>query len=321
MSCKLSSVNEKWPGERYLEEKFDGWRAEIVKDADDVQIWTKNGNNYTLEFPDVVQAIRKNVRARQIILDSELTPKNEDFNSMGSRNVKGTVNINEAVVNVPLVINPFDILSLNGHDLTALALKDRKKKLAEEVSDWRGVRVNSPANVEYAQAELKLVEYQLMNYKEARAFTEDIFIEDGEGSVAKNPFSRYMRGKRNSEWIKLKRSETTDVQIVGVTHSTNPEDYAFGALVCSLNGKFFTKVGTGFDIPERDRILNKLRRVSGISGVSFPSDVNKELMFECKPQLAEIRMQQFTKNKQGGKSARHAVFLRFREADKAGAAI
>ena len=132
------------------------------------------------------------------------------------------------------------------------------------------------------------------------------FLKQGfEGAVIKNSYSKYEPGKRSDQWLKIKKGDTVDVNIIGATKSTG--SIPFGALMMEKDGKYFGKVGTGFSDQDRKDILKLLKENQGPLMVTVPPGVESEILITSKPLLAEIKMQEMIK-----KSPRAPVWVRFR---------
>jgi bifunctional non-homologous end joining protein LigD len=101
--------------------KFDGYRIRVVKEAATVRLFTKSGHDWTHRYPWIVEAARK-IKASQFILDGEGVVLDlrsySDFDALVSRKHDDEVQL-----------YAFDILALDGDDLTKLPLGMRKTNL------------------------------------------------------------------------------------------------------------------------------------------------------------------------------------------------
>ena len=99
----------------------------------------------------------------------------------------------------------------------------------------------------------------LVPFHEVEKIEEEFlyYIKQGfEGVVIKNSYSKYEPGRRSDQWLKIKKGDTVDVNIIGATKSTG--SIPFGALLMEKDGKYFGKVGTGFSDQHRVDILKLL---------------------------------------------------------------
>lgn len=277
------------------EPKYDGERAiMIVGDTGDypithktaiakVEIWTRRGNEVSSKFPEVVEAAMAMPAG---VYDGELTAPG-GFTSILRRNTTDQFKIRLLRRTLPATYNVFDVLRLNGNDLRGTTLAARKRAL-EGITLPQGIVVVPCEAV--GDVHVQLGRHLAMGY---------------EGIVLKRLDSTYAPGKRSRDWLKMKMTDTIDVYVVGATVS---HALPFGALVLMKNGKYYGKVGTGFDLPARAAVLKVVQGVAAQSSpVALPADVQREMLLMCAPIPAEIRIQE----EQNG-SPRFPVWVRWR---------
>jgi len=101
--------------------KFDGFRMRVVRDADGVKLFTRNGCDWTSRYPWIVEAARR-LKPQRFVLDGEAVVLDvraySDFNALVSRRHDDEVQL-----------YAFDVLALDGDDLTKLPLSMRKSNL------------------------------------------------------------------------------------------------------------------------------------------------------------------------------------------------
>lgn len=117
------------------------------------------------------------------------------------------------------------------------------------------------------------------------------------------PVQNIESGKRSPHWLKIKRSETIDVNVIGATKSTG--SIAFGALILEKDGQYFGKVGTGFSDLDRKEILKFLEKNRGVGDIPLPSDL--DILLTTRQLPAEIKANEIVKGK-----PRAPVWVRFR---------
>ncbi len=196
----LSSPIRHWPagGEWVLEPKHDGFRLLIeVGVRGRVRAWSRHGTSLTTRLGDLLDsfaALRPGA-----VFDGELVALAErdgqvvqDFAAVG-RAVFGA----DRVANAGLHVIAFDLLALAGvGDLRAHAWRERREMLLAALPDDRRIR---PVQTLPASAE-----------------THHAIVDLGfEGSVLKNPGSRYIAG-RSRAWRKLKARQLTTATLVAV---------------------------------------------------------------------------------------------------------
>ena len=208
------------PGWDY-EVKFDGYRAILLKAGERVEIRSRNNKDLTRTYPSVHAAGQK-LKARSASLDGEvvaLDPSGRpSFQALQHRT---------AHPQHVIVYYAFDLLHLDGEDLTPLPLGARRPKLAAIVSD-SGILLSetldgSATDVIQAVRELGL-----------------------EGIVAKRRDSRYVPGERSSSWLKLKLDRQQEFVIGGYRPGTNGIDALLVGYYEARQLRFAGKVRAGF---------------------------------------------------------------------------
>lgn len=274
-------------GSWIIEPKYDGERIIAIRDGDEISLWTRRNIQASYKFPEIVEALKKNIAGKNWILDGEMTVSG-GFRQLLNRNVEDRFKIGLLSKKIPATYNIFDIINFEKEDLTKKPLIERKGILHRVV--------NQDDRVE-------IVTFQETD-KPAEQFQE--YLKKGfEGAVIKNSYSPYEPGKRSDQWLKIKKGDTVDVYIIGATKSTG--SIPFGALLMEKDGKYFGKVGTGFSDQDRKDILKLLEENSEPLKITVPPGVESEILITSKPLLAEIKMQEMIK-----KSPRAPVWVRFR---------
>ncbi|MEM0078850.1 MAG: ATP-dependent DNA ligase [Nitrososphaerota archaeon] len=258
---RLSSAEEileKMGGQCLAEYKYDGERMQIHKKGEEVIIFSRRQENITSQYPDVVEIIRRNVKAEEAILECEAVAIDPDTGDMlpfqELMHRKRKHDIEKAVKEYPINLYFFDILYLNGRDLTQTPLHERRKILEGVIE--RDERVNLSKAI-FTDNPVELEKF----FHEA--------IEAGcEGLVVKS-ISReavYRAGARGWLWIKYKRDyksemiDTVDLVVVGAFHGRGRRSGKYGALLMAAYDpekdifQSVCKVGSGFT----DEDLEKL---------------------------------------------------------------
>ncbi len=186
-----------------VEWKFDGARVQIHKDGNKITIYSRKLENVTSSLPDLVSSVRTNVKADTIILDGESVALGKDNRPMAFQEIlrrfRRKYDISATAIEIPLYLNLFDILYLNGESLIDIPLVERRKKL-EEMCDKK-ILAGQTITEDVATVE--------GIYKNALAAGH-------EGVVMKNPGSLYTPGKRGKNWLKLKPiMDTLDLVVIG----------------------------------------------------------------------------------------------------------
>jgi len=242
------AIVEKIGGECAVEYKLDGERLQIHKKGDEVCLFSRRLENITTHYPDAIDLVRKHIKAREVILDGEAVAINEDtgeylpFQEIMHRRRK--YGIEEAMKEYPISLNLFDILYLEGDDLTQRPYSERRKIL--ESVTVRDERITVIPAIVTADPQ-KIEE-----------FMQQAILDGCEGIVAKDLKSSYRAGAREFAWIKLKREykselqDTIDLVIVGAFYGKGKRAGKYGTFLLAAYDKdedvfkTATKIGTGF---------------------------------------------------------------------------
>lgn len=197
-----------------LEYKYDGARMLIHKRDDKIIIFTRRLENITKAFPDVVEICKKGLRARECIVDGEglaidkKTGKPLPFQMLSQR-IKRKYDIGETAKGIPIELNLFDIIYLNGKALFDLSLKERRDLLAKTVKEI-------PGKIQLAK---QIVTKDL---KRAEKFYKEALEAGHEGLIVKNLEAKYQSGRRVAGgWLKVKPVlESLDLVIKGAIWGT-----------------------------------------------------------------------------------------------------
>ncbi len=228
-----------------FELKYDGIRAMVSVAGDAVRISGRRGNDETMRYPEA-PAIRAGIRARQAVVDGELVVLDAEgrpsFERLQQRiNVSRESDARRLAVEHPVTFVAFDLVQLDGRDLTSTELRIRKKTLRETI-------VDSP-HILFAEH----VE------RDGIALFEEARKSGIEGVVAKRADSLYRPGVRTPEWVKIKSWRSQSCVIAGYTAGRGRRSNQLGALILAIqdNGRLVHcgQVGTGFN----DRMLRDLR--------------------------------------------------------------
>lgn len=280
----LEQLNRDW----IIEPKLDGERIIAVRKGSKVEMWTRREKEVSEKFPEVVEALL-NLESDEWILDGELTVEG-GFEKLLTRSTTDRLKIRILSKMLPATYNVFDVMANGEGDLTRTLLRVRKSILSDIV--------NAHSN------RVKQVFWR-WNEPPMTIFRQN--IEEGyEGIVAKRIDSQYRPDYRSPDWLKFKKKDFVDVEVIGATFSKAGQP--FGALILAKDGEYYGKVGSGFTDAERAEILKTIKTAKGKTDIALPSEVRAELLLECKPHPAEISIQENCKNG----SPRHPVWIRFR---------
>ncbi len=267
---------------KYLaaEYKYDGFRMLINKKNDLVALYTRRLENVTKQFPDIVEVIKKNVKAKSCIIDSEVvgynpkTKKYVPFQQISQR-IRRKYDINKIIKELPVEVKAFDIVLYNDEDLINLPFEKRSELLKKIIK-------NEKYKITTAD--------QIITDKvsEVREFYKKAIKDNQEGLILKNLNAPYKPGSRVGYMLKLKEElRDFDLVITGAEYGTGKRAGWFSSFIlsCKKNKEFLEigKVGTG--------ISEKSESVEGTERTTFEELTNllKPLIISEKGTRVEIK--------------------------------
>ncbi|MBI4330924.1 MAG: DNA ligase D [Chloroflexi bacterium] len=284
-----------------FEPKLDGYRCIALVRGKTVRLLSRRGLDNTARYPQIAASLRQ-PNSREMILDGEIVAMDElgrpcfqclqqhlkTEREAGAGSDKGRF---------PIIYYVFDILFLDGYDLTAAALRRRKNILGAVFKASDNIRL-----LDYFPGDGALV-------------YENAVLHGLEGVMAKRLDSTYEAGRRSRSWLKIKAVLSDDFVIGGYTQGQGLRGEVFGAL---LVGQYDEKdrlvyaghVGTGFDeqtLAELKRSLDALRS-DRCPFVETPP-TNAPTTWVRPEMIAEVKFSEWT---QDGR-LRAPVFQRLRE--------
>ncbi len=200
-------------GKCAIQIKYDGMRSQVHKKGDRVWVFTRRLENVTEQFPDLVELCRQNLRAEECIVEGEVwaidpvTRKPLPFQRLSER-IHRKYNIEEMMRKIPIQMNLFDIVYLNGEMLFDKPLKERWEILKSIVNEVPG---------SFCLAEQLVTD----DVKKAEEFYQYSLSLGQEGIMMKNLNSPYVFGRHVGHMYKIKPTlETLDLVIIGATWGT-----------------------------------------------------------------------------------------------------
>jgi len=246
--------------------KFDGYRAISYLRKGHVEIHSRNNKSFDEKFYPVYHALQEwKVEA---VVDGEVVVMND----------KGLSGFNElqnwrSEADGELAYYLFDLLWLDGRDLTQLPLHQRRDLLKSLVPEGGGA--------------LRMSENFKASGTEFFASAKKIGLE---GIIAKKTESVYTPGARSRDWLKIKTSSRQECVIGGYTRNVGSSK-AFSSLLVGVfeKGKlqYTGKIGTGFsDKQQKEMLLQFKPLVIKKSPFSAEPDINKPSRFRPDPPQA-----------------------------------
>ena len=191
-----------------VEFKYDGFRIQAHKDEHgNIKLFTRRLEDVTIQFPDVAEFVRKNVKAKTFIIDSEAVGYDKKngkylpFQSISQR-IKRKYDIEKISGDFPVELNVFDIIYLDGKSVINEAFEKRRKLLEKIIMQEKKKIVISRQKITDSK-------------KEIEKFFREAFNAGNEGLMFKALNAPYKPGARVGHMVKFKAiMETLDLVIV-----------------------------------------------------------------------------------------------------------
>lgn len=247
-----ASATEPFDGDDWIfEPKLDGIRVLVFLEQGKVQLFSRNGNDLTKQYPSIVAAVAAQPLSNAIF-DGEIVAFNEkghpSFHTLQQRmHLTNDKDIAVAEIQVPAVLFLFDLIHKEGKSFVAAPAIERKRLLKQSVLPSGKICV-----VDHFEG------HGVAAY---RACVASGF----EGVVAKRRNSRYEPGNRSRNWIKVKDSHDETFVVGGYTTGMGGRSSTFGALLLGVPEgeklRFVGGVGSGFNDAQLAELLPKLRQI------------------------------------------------------------
>jgi bifunctional non-homologous end joining protein LigD len=281
------------------EVKWDGIRALITLEDEQIKIRSRNQNDVTFQFPELLIG-SKAFRATNGLFDAEIVCLDTDGKPVFKRVINrlmstGETNIQKLSKSNPAYCYIFDCLYLDGRSLINEPLLKRKEWLAD------AIRADTPYRVSE-------------HMEDGESLFDAAKSHVLEGIMAKRKDSKYLPGRRSDFWIKVKVRQSSECFIVGYTTGKGNRGQTFGALQVAEDVDetlvYRGKVGTGFDDNTMKEILTELKKVKTVKKPAVVGKLVDEkisVWLEAKVR-AEVSYSKITLDKM----FREPVFVRLR---------
>ena len=196
------------PGASY-EPKWDGFRAIVFRDGDEVEIGSRNERPMTRYFPELLRALVSELPARCVV-DGEIviaTDTGLDFEALQQRIHPAVSRVTMLSKATPASFIAFDLLALGDEDLTGRTFGERRATLEEALADAR-----PPIHLTPTTTDLELAKRWFVEFEGAHL----------DGVIAKPLSGTYQPDKR--VMFKIKHVRTADCVLAGFRwHKTSTE--------------------------------------------------------------------------------------------------
>jgi len=293
-------------GKVAVEPKYDGTRLQVHWSKNKTYFFTRNLENVTQMFPDIVEALGKEIKAKEVIFDGEVIgfdPKNGKFLPFQETiKRKRKYDIGNKAKEIPLKYFAFDILFKDGQDLIKIPFGQRREILKKTIFSNSQEILLSPQIITESPQEL-------------RKYHDEQIKKGLEGVVVKKWQSPYDPGRRGYTWVKLKQekgkkggglSDTLDCVVMGYYKGKGKRaKFGIGGFLVGIREKesssrylTISKIGTGLS-DEQWREMR--RRIDKVKIEEKPKEyfLDKNLFPDvwCAPKIVvEIEADNITKS-------------------------
>jgi bifunctional non-homologous end joining protein LigD len=280
-----------------------------------VRLWSRNGNEKTAQFPDVVEGVGtwlKNIAA-PVVLDGEVVALDEKGRPASFQRIQHRIHVTVPGFNSkkkilspeeqPVAFVAFDFLRDGERDLRNLCLYERRELLEALFKKHK-----PPAS--------KIVRLTEQAIGDGTALKKRAEAENWEGLMVKLSRSPYRAGRRSPEWMKLKLTKQDEFVVCGWTDPGGTRTH-FGSLILGAHRHgalhYVGEVGTGFKGAELERIMAMLTRIQSPASPFNPPP--KLLSAKGKPHwvkpllVAQVRYTEITDDGR----LRHPAYLGLRD--------
>ena len=247
-------------GSGWLHEvKWDGMRVLVEVSGGSVRLWSRNENDVTVSFPELHDLAGFE---HDVLLDGEVVAFLDGiprFGALADRmHVSQAARARALAERNPVTLLVFDLLRLDGEDLTGQPLSERRARL-EEIG-LVGAHWQVPAAYDDGLMLMQATEQQGL-----------------EGIVSKKRSSRYHPGRRSADWLKFPHRPTGSYVVGGWRRETDSETRLGAVLVGEPTAdglRYRGKVGSGIAGKAGQKLLDVLRPLQA-DGSPFADEVPK----------------------------------------------
>ncbi len=285
------------PAEWVYEIKFDGYRILTRIDGGKIQLFTRNGNDWSHKLPDLVKAIGK-MHLRPGWLDGEIVVSDEN----GIPDFQALQNAFDTSRTQSIIYYLFDIPFYDGYDLRAVTLTERR---------------------EFLKTFFKTPPPKLVRFSETFDAPGGDIVASAcrmglEGAIGKRKTAMYV-SRRSPDWIKLKCSQRQEFVIGGYTDPQGSR-IGIGSLLLGFYDddkmlRYAGNVGTGFSDKTLHDLKAKLGKVAAThSPFISATSIGKKAHWVRPILVAEVSFGEWTRDGH----IRHSIFHGLRTDKKAG---
>lgn len=204
----LAKPVAKIPPDMHYEAKWDGFRAIVFRDGDEIEIGSRTGKTLTRYFPELVEALRERLPGR-CVMDGEIVIARDgrlDFDALTERIHPADSRVRTLAERTPASFVAFDLLALADKTLLDVELGDRRALLVMALSG-----ATAPVHVAPATTDIDVARQWFEQYEGAGL----------DGVIAKPLNLLYRQDER--AMFKIKHERTADAVVAGYRfHKSGP---------------------------------------------------------------------------------------------------
>jgi ATP-dependent DNA ligase len=295
-------------GDWTYEFKYDGFRAIVFWDGNEVFLQSRDLRPLNRYFPELEAGLR-DVLPAKAVLDGEIvieTPTGFDFDALLLRIHPAASRVAKLAKETPASFVAFDLLATGRASLMKRPFRERRSRLVDMLESSR-----LPLRLTPATSEERL----------AKKWFHDLEGAGIDGVMAKDPASIYVPGGR--VMIKIKHERTADCVVGGFRWSKDQAGKAIGSLLLGLyDGNMLHYVGhaSNFKVPERKALVELLapyrKNVKGTFGEGRtpggPSRWSRDMDKSWEPVRPELVCEVAYDHMQGDRFRHAGRFMRWR---------
>ena len=256
------------------EYKYDGFRGQIHYYKNKTQIFSRNLEDMTETYPDIVEFIdnfikesaeKNNKHINSFILDCEMVAydkKNDKILPFQQLTTRSRKNVDLSTITIHVCMFCFDILLLNDEILINKTLRERRKYLYETFTESQYIQFAKHLDSNDEQ------EMEAFMTESVNAGCEGLIVK----AIDKN--SEYMPGQRNFNWLKLKKDyldtslgDSIDLVIIGASYGKGKRKGLYGSFLLACYNddnetyETVTMTGGGLKDTQLEELYNKLKEI------------------------------------------------------------
>lgn len=295
-------------GKSIIEPKYDGFRLQIhyKKATGEVRLFSRNLDDVSYMYPDIVEGVKKEVKANEIIFEGEaigFDPHSGNFLPFQDTvQRKRKYDIAEKAKEIPLKLFSFELLYCDAHSFIETAFIERRRMLEKAIKLSGDI---------FKDTIMLAPEITTDNEKKLELMFDDAISKGLEGVIAKKINGIYQAGARGWNWIKFKKSysakieDTIDTLIMGYDFGKGKRaEFGIGAFLVGVydetRDQFMTvaKIGTGLSDDEWREVKKRCEQIkSKKKPALYDVDHMMEVDVWVKPKIVvEIKADEITRS-------------------------